>query len=58
MIAASIPIIVPGFRWVREKLLELRYMIASWALSQKRPKRTDSLEGRDQITLIMASPQK
>ena len=59
MIAASIPITVPAFRWIGGKLLDLRYVIASWtALSKKRSKRKDSLEGRDQITLIVTSPQK
>ena len=59
MIAASIPIIVPAFRWIREKLSEFRYAIASWVLlSKKSSKRKDSLEGRDQITLIMTNPQK
>ena len=30
MIAASIPIIVPLFRWIGEKLSDHRRMIASW----------------------------
>ena len=36
MIAASIPIIVPVFRWIGEKLSGYRYAIASWiALNKK-----------------------
>lgn len=30
IIAASIPIIVPALRWMREKLSYYRYVIASW----------------------------
>lgn len=36
MIAASIPIIVPAFRWIGEKLSGYRYVVASWiALNKK-----------------------
>ena len=36
MIAASIPITLPAFRWVREKLSGYRYVIASWTALDKK----------------------
>lgn len=36
MIAASIPIIVPVFRWIGEKLSGYRYVIAFWTALNKR----------------------
>ena len=36
MIAASIPIIVPAFRWIGEKVSGYRYSIASWIAVNKK----------------------
>ena len=48
MIAASIPITVPAFRWIGEKLSGYRYAVASWtALNDKPSKGGNSLEERD-----------
>ena len=59
MIAASIPITVPAFRWIGEKLLDLRYVIAPWTALSKRGQGVGTASrGGDQITLIMTSPQK
>ncbi len=50
IIAASIPIIVPVFRWIGEKLSGCRYMIASWtALNKTMPKAGDGVKEQDGI---------
>lgn len=42
MIAASIPIILPALRWIREKLSGYRYVLASWTALNKKTETTEN----------------
>ena len=55
MIAASIPIILPALRWVRDKFSGYKYVIGSWTALGKTE--TVEYEGRGQRPRKTRGPQ-